>query len=208
MFELDLIVYRGARTLVEIPVPGDMRGRNYFFTAKRDTKTTSPRRVEKVNEEITVAYANGITTFSFYLELEDTQDLAAMVYKWDLDSVNPANAADSYAIARGNFELIPDVRTPFDNTALPEDGEKYIPILASHFTTKGLVATDGNTFFNATNFGLFELDENLDFVPVGFAAAIDLFETNGNDLMPIAEPAIFDFNYELDNNGDIMPKDL
>lgn len=119
------------------------------FVIKTDKTLTGDRLVEKQNTamggddtEITVT----ASTIKVFLLKGDTQDFTSVPYYYDLVATLASDATFSKTINYGHVNMIFDVGSPYDGTDLPDDAERYVPVLESNFTADDFVQYNGNEF--------------------------------------------------------------
>jgi hypothetical protein len=127
--------YRGARHVVTVFINGDYSLYKIWLTAKAIDSITADRIIELKNDlaggtSITVTKVGTRTKLEFIFDATDTQDRTEDVLYYDV--VAQLNSDPEVTlIEKSEIELLGDVRTPYDGTDLPEDGERYFPILIS-----------------------------------------------------------------------------
>lgn len=115
------------------PVKNNHSGRLLYVTIRREKDpVTGNRLVEKSSSAGQVHCDYNATrnesTISFDYLPEDTGDLAEDKYVYDIESINPTNANDKVTPKSGYVKLRGDVRNARNNTNLPTNGIRYIPL--------------------------------------------------------------------------------
>ncbi|MBI1939190.1 MAG: hypothetical protein HYS25_13860 [Ignavibacteriales bacterium] len=145
----DITVYRGDYKQIALPnVSGNHSARNLFFTVKESFDITSSRLIEKTSPTVTATYntVTNKTSITLLVSRSDTWDLSAKTYFWDLESQSAIDTNDVVTLLKGNFIVTADVRTPFDNTNLPADANRYLPVFADNFNVGEFVKKVGDSF--------------------------------------------------------------
>ena len=139
-------VMRGDPREEIIYISGNYSAHRLVFVTKADKVLTSDRLIEKKNtaaggddDEITASYANGKTKITVKLLKDDTQDFTQDTYYYDLTAQIADQSTDPVTLAYGELQLIEDVQTDYDNTDLPADGQRYIPVLVPSAVTQAAV---------------------------------------------------------------------
>lgn len=182
-------------TIVFKPVKGDYTGRLNYVTFREDfDPVTGDRLIEKssIAGQVRCTYnaTRKESTFEFDYVPDDTRDRPQSQLVYDITSISASDATDVKTPKSGYCKILGDVRNDLNNTNLPEDGERYIPILASLFDDEEIVKVkivNGVKTYTGTGLydGAFQYDSN-------------------GDLMPVENP-VSGINFSVDNNGDLMP---
>jgi len=134
---------RGTKGTVLIQLSGDHTGRELIFVVKETSELTANRIIEKKKSlsEITAVYDSDVDTtdITVQIEAEDTADLTAANYPWDIDSVS---TDDVKTPDGGYFTLLGDVQTPFDGFSLPSGATRFLQIDARDFLADIMIITD------------------------------------------------------------------
>ena len=131
-------IVRGDKAEITWTYSSDISSYEIIFVVKasRDAAAGefSNRLIQKKNtvaggsdSQLTAVYSTQ-TTITVKLLPEDTQDLQAKTYYYDIIKRDHADTTDSRTIFSGNFTLIADVQTPFDGLDLPLNATRVIPI--------------------------------------------------------------------------------
>lgn len=137
----DVTVYRGDSTRIEFRANGNITTKGIVFVVKLTKAFTSPRLIQKKNliaggsaAEIIATFSAPQTKVTVILGPDDTQDLTGATYYYDIVAAD-AGALTSYSTFNyGIFKVIQDVQTPFDGTALPEDGTRITTVSLANGT--------------------------------------------------------------------------
>jgi hypothetical protein len=142
----NITVYRGDSKTLTFTAAGDYSTGNIYFTVKKDRLESSNRLIDKSNTDntITAVYSSGKTTLSVSLTKYDTWDLTAGSYFYDIET--QADTSHVLTIFTGSFNIIGDIRTPFDGIDLPTNATRFIAIDISKITNGFFVKRSGDTF--------------------------------------------------------------
>lgn len=129
MRNLKLTQKRGDSASLKIILDSDYSSHTLSFVVKESTDLTADRLIEKLTASMIITYDTDAdkSIILIPIEPEDTADLEAKEYLWDLLSV-----AEDKTIAGGAFSLIADVQTPFDGFALPESAVRFQQVDAAN----------------------------------------------------------------------------
>lgn len=129
MLNKNITIKRGDLTSIVLIIDGDRSQDVLSFVVKELLDLTADRLIEKAGNLITAVYNSEAnrTIITISLLDEDTADLEAKKYYWDLVSTD-----DKTTIAGGEFVLVADVQTPFDGFALPESAVRFQQVDATN----------------------------------------------------------------------------
>jgi len=138
----DISVYRGDSTRIEFKASGNITAKGITFVVKLTKSFSSPRLIQKKNTiaggssfEIITSYSAPQTKVTVILGPDDTQDLTGTTYYYDIVAAD-AGALESYSTFNyGIFKIIQDIQTPFDGTALPNDGTRITTVSLANATS-------------------------------------------------------------------------
>lgn len=132
--EKNISVYRGDSTAIEFKVNGNITNKGIVFVVKLSKSFSSPRLIQKSNliaggsaAEITASFSAPQTKVTVYLGPEDTEDLEAATYYYDIIAADGSNLASYQTFNFGKFTFLNggDVQTPFDGTSPPTSGTRF-----------------------------------------------------------------------------------
>lgn len=132
--EKNISVYRGDSTAIEFKVNGNITNKGIVFVVKLSKSFSSPRLIQKSNliaggsaAEITASFSAPQTKVTVYLGPEDTEDLEAATYYYDIIAADGSNLASYQTFNFGKFTFLNggDVQTPFDGITPPTSGVRF-----------------------------------------------------------------------------------
>lgn len=137
--ENNITMTRGDSVVCTLKVIGDKSDHALSFAVKEGTAFTDPRLIQKdTSDGISLSYSSPYTYILVTIKPEDTQDLTAKYYYYDVyDSTTQQTIVNAYLTIKS------DVQTPFDGTDLPEDATRITTVSLDNGTTQGgVVAWD------------------------------------------------------------------
>ena len=116
------------------PVKGDYTGRNNYVTFREDfDPVTGDRLIEKSSAagQVRCTYnaSRNESIFEFDYLPDDTRDRPQSQLVYDITSISATDATDVKTPKRGYCKITGDVRNDQNGTDLPQDGQRYIPVL-------------------------------------------------------------------------------
>ncbi len=161
LIKSNITFHRGDARPIKLVYPDkDLTSLPLQFVVKLDRKIISSRLVQISSNEplkFSMEFDEKIgTTITITPAAEDTADLEAKIYVYDIiDTESLITYFD------GSFKLEGDVQTPYDGTDLPEEAQRYIPVLPDQFnddeivqkkTTGGKATFSGKKIIDAKDF--------------------------------------------------------
>jgi len=148
MVKINKYMERGDTDTVIAIIPNiDLTSEQVRFTAKKTLAPTDDRLIDLSNtvgggsdDELTVVYEGGDSTLTAYIKPLMTADLLVGYLECDFEITDPSDSTVVDTSAQGKLNFNFDVRTPYDGTDLPSDGERYIPVLASDYNDGDIIA--------------------------------------------------------------------
>lgn len=120
--ENNVVMTRGDSVVITLKVIGDKSTHALSFAVKEGTDFTDDRLIEKDTlDGISLSYSSPYTSIVVTIKPEDTQDLTAKTYYYDVyDSTAKQTIINAYLTIKA------DVQTPFDGTQLPGGTRFYV----------------------------------------------------------------------------------
>jgi hypothetical protein len=146
----DITIYREDAKTVLFTVSGNQTARVLTFAVKADFPTTDNILILKTSTagKITTTRdsVRNRTAINVILIPNDTRDLDAATYYYDLESASATDTNDVVTLARGSFVVQSDVYNRLSGTDLADDGLRYVPVLTSQFNENDFIQRKGNSF--------------------------------------------------------------
>lgn len=142
--ENNITMTRGDSVVCTLKVIGDKSDHALSFAVKEGTAFTDTRLIQKdTSDGISLSYSSPYTYILVTIKPEDTQDLTAKLYYYDVyDSTVKQTIVNAYLTIKS------DVQTPFDGTSPPTDGTRFY--VAGTFLEA--TVSDGSVFvWDSTN---------------------------------------------------------
>ncbi len=129
-------IIRGDKNTVTWKYEGQLPYSDTYLTVKKTTKVTDKRLIDVVCETAFDEAAK-ITTITAVISAEQTAQLDADTYKYDIS--NHGTDTEEYTPFVGDLILFGDVRSPFDGFPLPEDYERIILLDTENYNDNTLL---------------------------------------------------------------------
>lgn len=145
----DITVYREDSKALSFTVPGNQTTRTLTFAVKAAFGTTDNILIQKSSGSgITATYSSTTSKTAIVVNIypNDTRDLPATTYFYDLESASATDTNDVATLVRGNFTIQSDVYNRLSGTDLPSDAIRYIPLVATNFDNGEYIKKSGGTF--------------------------------------------------------------
>lgn len=143
-YDYDVTVKRGDYKELTFKQKGDVTAKILSFVIKLNTDISSDRLVWKRNtiaggdtNQVIATYSSPYTTIKVKLYNEDTGDLTAKVYAYDLIYIEPTDSSKEVTMFQGKFNCPYDVQTRFDGVNLADNGTRYTTIVLPNGTLQG-----------------------------------------------------------------------
>lgn len=131
--ENNIVMTRGDSVVCTLKVIGDKTDHALSFAVKEGTDFADDRLIQKdTTTGIELSYLSPYTSIVVTIRPEDTQDLTAKTYYYDVyDSTAKQTIINAYLTIKS------DVQTPFDGTNLPSGGVRITTVSLANGTLQG-----------------------------------------------------------------------